>query len=199
MNQQHADQWQELARIWKTGDAPVTVADIEELHGRQHRRMRIARWGEVACSLLGVVAASWLALASRLPWVGIVTTAFSLASVYFVVRTRRMPVPQGSADLLESLHDSLTYLDWLSEQLRYGRILGFVALFAVVMAASTQLMRLASATPSGLPAATAAGIAISATLAWNMTLAWQVWRRTARLQAFSVKLESEGDDPLRLP
>jgi hypothetical protein len=83
----------------------------------------------------------------------------------------------------------------LAEQLRYGRILGFVALFAVVIAASAQLMRFASATPVALLATTAAGIAIGASLAWNMTLAWQVWRRTARLQIFEVKLVTERDSP----
>lgn len=40
-----------------------------------------------------------------------------------------------------------------------------------------QLMRLASAPP--------------AALAWNMALAWQVWRRAARLAAFSAKLKTE--------
>jgi tetrahydromethanopterin S-methyltransferase subunit E len=195
MNHQAPDSWQELARIWKTGDAPVTVGDIEALHVRQHRKLRLARGGELACSALGVVAALWLAVVSPFLWVGIVTVAVSIASACMVLRARRVPVPQGSTDLLESLKDSLTYLDWLAEQLRYGRILGFVALFAVVIAASAQLMRFASATPVALLATTAAGIAIGASLAWNMTLAWQVWRRTARLQIFEVKLVTERDSP----
>jgi hypothetical protein len=58
MNQQAPDQWQELARIWKTGDASIPAADIEELHARQHLRLRVARSGELACSMLGIVAAS---------------------------------------------------------------------------------------------------------------------------------------------
>ncbi len=195
MNQQAPDQWQELARIWKTGDAPVTVADVEELHARQHRRLRIARAVELACSVLGIVAALWLALVSRFLWVRVLTVVFSAASVCFVLRARRMPVPQGSADLLESLKESLAYLDWLAEQWRYGRMLGFMALFAVVMAASTQLMQLASATRSGLLATAAAGVAISTALGWNMMLAWQVRRSTARLQAFRMKLVTERDSP----
>jgi hypothetical protein len=195
MNQQPPDQWQELARIWKTGDALVTVAEIEELHGRQTRRLRIARMAELGCSLLGVIASLWLGLASPFLWVGIVTAAFSVSSVYFVWRAQRMPLPQGSADLLVSLKDSLAYLGWLAEQLRYGRILGFVALFAVVMAASTQLMRLAAAAPSGLLATSVAGMAISATLAWNMRLAWQVWRRTTHMHIFRAKLLSERESP----
>lgn len=191
MNQQAPDQWQQLARIWKTGDAPVTAADVEELHGRQHRRLRIARGAELACSVLGFIAALWLALVSRFLWVGILTAVFSLASVHFVLRARRRAVPPGSADLMQSLKESLGYLEWQAEQLRYGRVLGFVALFAVVMAASTQLMHWASTTPLELLATAAAGIAVSAALAWNMTLAWQVWRRSARLQAFRAKLVAE--------
>jgi hypothetical protein len=195
MNEQTPEQWQELARIWQTRDAVTTVADIEALHERQARRLRIARVAELASSVLGVVAALWLALASRFIWVGILTVAFSLASIGLVLRAQRRPVPQGSADLLQSLQESLAYLDWLAMQLRYGRAFGFVALFAVVMAASTQLLRLTSE-PSGLMATAAAGTAISAVLAWNMTLAWQVWRRTARLQAFRTKLMTERDNLL---
>lgn len=195
MNEQSPDPWQDLARIWKTHDVPVTVEDIEALHARQDRRLRIAKMAELASSVLGVIAALWLALVSRFLWVGILTTVSTFAWVYFVMRLRRMPVPQGSADLQESLRDSLTYLAWLAEQLRYGRILGFVALFAVVMAASTQLMHLASAPLSGLLATAAAGITITAALAWNMTFAWQVWRRTAHLQVFNEKLLGERGSP----
>jgi hypothetical protein len=195
MNQHAPDDWQALAGIWKADDARITVAEIEDLHARQHRRLQIARMAELACSVLGVVAALWLALVSRFLWVGILTVAFSIGSVHVVLRTRRMPVPQGAADLGQSLRDSLEYLEWLAAQLRYGRALGFVALFAVVFAASTQLMRLTTMTPSGLIATAAAGVAISVTLSWNMTLAWQVWRRAARLRTFTSKLAAERDNP----
>jgi hypothetical protein len=194
MNQPTPDPWQELAQMWKTSDTPVAVADIEALHARQHRKLRVARTAELLCSALGVVAALWLALATRVHWVGIVTVIFSIASVYFVSRTRRRAVPQGTSDLLKSMQDSLAYLDWLAEQLRYGRILGFVALFAVVMSASMQLMSMASSTPSGMLATAAAGVVISAALAWNMTVAWQAWRRAVRLQAFKAKLVIQRDD-----
>jgi hypothetical protein len=193
MNQQAPDQWQQLARIWKTGDATVTAADVAALHGRQHRRLRIARGAELASSVLGFTAALWLALVSRFFWVGILTAAFSLASVYFVLRARRRAVPQGSADLMQSLNDSLGYVEWQAEQLRYGRVLNYVALFAVVMSASTQLMHWVSATPPPeLLATAAAGIAVSTALAWNMTLAWQVWRRSIRLRTFRAKLVADA-------
>jgi hypothetical protein len=193
MNQQDTDAWQELGRIWKTGNTPVTVADIEALHARQHHRVRIARAAEFACSALGVVAALWLAFVSPLRWVGILTVVFSIATVFFTLRLRRMPVPHGAADLVKSLDVFLTRLDRLAEQLRYGRALGFMAVFAVVMAASNQLMRPTVPPRSVLFATAGAGVAISAVLAWNMIVAWQVWRRSAQLVAFRKKLMTERD------
>ena len=193
MNEQDTDAWQELGRIWKTGRPPVTIADIEALHARQHRRVRIARAAAFACSVLGVMAALWLAFVSPLRWVGILTVVFSVASVSFMLRVRRVAVPQGSANLLDSLKASLTCLDWLAEQLRYGRALGFMALFAVVMVASNQLMRLAGPPRSVLFATAGAGVAVSAVLVWNMIVARQVWRRSAQLLAFRRKLLTERD------
>lgn len=191
MNQPEPGDWQELGRVWTAGRAPVGSDDIVRLHEHQCRRLQTARVAEVSCTILGVAAALWLALASRFLWLGIATATFSVASLFFALRSQRQPAPRGCLDLLRSLQESLAYQDWLAEQLRHGRVLGFVALFAVVMAASTQLMHLAGATRSGLLASAAAALAISGTLAWNMTLAWQVWRRTARLRAFMKEMLSE--------
>jgi hypothetical protein len=191
MNQHTSGDWQDLARTWQTGSAPVTEADIERLHERQLRRVRIAGAVELLCTFVGVVAALWLALATRFRWMGLLTAAFAVASVFFVLRTRRNPASPGCADVLATLDDSLAHHDWLAGQLRNGRVLGFVALFAVVMAASTQLMHLAGATRSGLLATAIAGMAIAAALAWNMSMAWRVWRRSARMRAFRKRL-AEG-------
>lgn len=204
---QTPDPWQELAQTWRTGNVPVTGADIEALRRSQQRRLRIARGAEVACSVLGIVAALWLGLVSRFFWVGMLTVVFSAASIHFALRGQRMPVSPGSADLLQSLRESLEYLDWLAGQLRTGRVLGYVALFAVVMAASTQLMRFSSAAPLELLATAAAGIAVSGTLGWNLSQAWQVWKRTRRLQSFRARLmtvdgvpqQEEGVPPARTP
>lgn len=191
MTQHTPGDWQDLARVWQTGSAPVTDADIARLHERQLRRLRIARAAELVCTIVGVMAALWLALATRFRWMGLLTAAFAVASVYVVLRTRRDPAPPGRTDLLATLDDSLAHHDWLAGQLRNGRVLGFVALFAVVTAASAQLMDMAGATRSGLLATAIAGTAIAAALAWNMSMAWRVWRRTARMQAFRKRL-SEG-------
>jgi hypothetical protein len=195
MNQPEPGIWPELASVWKSGASPITANEIEKLHQRQRRRARVASAAGLVCTMLGVSAALWLALGSRFRWVGIVTAIFLVTSVYFVLRSRRSPDPPGSTDLLQSLQDALDYHDWLAEQLRYGRVLGFMALFAVVMAASTQLLHEPEATRSGLLGTAAAAIGIMAALAWNMSLAWQVWRRRVRLHAFRRKLAQPDVPP----
>lgn len=188
MNQPAHEGWQDLAQVWQKGAMPIAGEDIEALNQRQRRWLQAARAAELACSLVGVAAAVWLALASRLLWVGILTAAFSATSLIFVLRARRELSQSGSTDLLGMLDYSVAYQGWLSEQLRYGRALGFLALFVVVMAASEQLMNMANATRSGLMATGIAGLAITAALTWNLALALQVRRRTSRLQAFRKDL-----------
>lgn len=188
MNQPAPGSWPDLASVWKSGTSPISASEIEKLHERQRRRARVARVAALGCTMLGVSAALWLALESRFRWVGIVTAILLVTSVYFVLRSRRSPGQPGSTDLLHSLQDALDYHDWLAEQLRYGRVLGFMALFAVVMAASTQLLHQPETTRSGLLAMAAAATGIMVALTWNMTLAWQVWRRWVRLNAFRRKL-----------
>lgn len=192
MNRQPHEEWQDLARVWQKGAIAITVEEIEALNLRQRRWLRTARAAELANTMVGVAAAIWLALASRLLWVGILSAAFSAASLVFVLRARREPARPGSNGLLVTLDESIAYEGWLAEQLRYGRALGFLALFVVVMAASTQLMDLASATRSGLMATAIAGLAIAGALMWNLALAWQLGRRTSRLQDFRRNL-GEGE------
>lgn len=194
MNQPAPGNWPDLARVWKSDASPIAAIEIEQLHERQRRRAHVVRVAGLVCTLLGVSAALWLALESRFRWLGIVTAIFLVMSVYFLLRSRRSPDPPGSTDLLQSLQDALDYHDWLAEQLRYGRVLGFMALFAVVMAASTQLLHQPEATRSGLLATAAAATGIVAALAWNMSLAWQVWRRWVRLNAFRRRL-AQADAP----
>jgi hypothetical protein len=191
MNQQHDGEWRELSRLWQGNVAPVTVEDIERLHVLQHRRLRAITAAELTVTALGIAAAFWLAFVSRFLWVGVLTATFAAASAVVFLRARRLPSPPGSRDLLQSLKGSLAYQDWLAEQLRYGRGLSFVALFAIVIAASEQLMHVATVPPMRLLATAAAGAAVVAALAWNVALAWKAWRRKARLTGFIEKLVAD--------
>jgi len=191
MNQPRDDDWQELAKLWQSDVAPVSVADIEKLHESQRRRLGAATAAELIGTALGIVASTWLAFQSRFLWVGALAAAFAAASTFVLLRARRLPCPPPSGDLLGSLKGSLAYQDWLADQLRYGRALSFVALFAIFFAASVQLMHMATAASSHLFATAAAGAAVVAALVWNLALSWNVMRRTARLSGFMEKLEAE--------
>ncbi len=191
MKQPPEGEWQELSRLWQSEVAPVSMADIERLHELQRVRLRVATAAELSVSALGIVAAFWLALVSRFLWVGVITAAAAAASVVVVLGARRRPGPPASSNLLESLKGSLVWQDWLAEQLRYGRALSFVALFAIVIAASDQLMHMATATSSRLLAIAAAGTAVVAAVAWNAALAWNAWRRKSRLSGFMEKLAAD--------
>ena len=169
MNQPPDGDWQELAKLWQSDAAPVSVADIENLHQQQRRRLRAATAAELIATTLGIAASAWLAFQHRFLWVSVLAVAFAAASAFVVLRARRVP-PPASGDLLTSLKGSLAYQDWLGDQLRYGRALSFVALFAILIAASVQLMHVATA-PSHLFATAAAGMAVS--LRWRGTWRWR--------------------------
>ena len=191
MNQPPEGEWQDLSSLWQSEVTPVSTADIERLHELQRVRLRVATAAELSVALLGIVAAYWLAIVSRFLWVGVFTAATATASAVVVLRARRRPAPPVSDNLLESLKGSLAWQDWLAEQLRYGRALSFVALFAIVIAASDQLMHMAAATSSRLLAIAAAGTAVVAAVAWNMALAWNVRRRKSRLSGFIEELTAD--------
>jgi uncharacterized membrane protein YedE/YeeE len=191
MNQPPDRDWQELAKLWQSDVARVSVADIENLHSQLRRRLRAATVAELTVTVLAMAAACWLGLQTRFLWMGMGVFAAAVGSVVVVLHRHRLPAPPVYSDLLESLKGSLTYQDWLAEQLRYGRVASFVALFAVVFAAAVQLMHFATATPSRLLATAAAGTAVVAALVWNVGLAWSVWRRRQRLTGFLQKLVSD--------
>jgi uncharacterized membrane protein YedE/YeeE len=194
MNQPPEGEWQELSKLWQSNVAPVSVANIERLHELQRRRLRAATVAELAVTALAMAAACWLGLQTRFLWLGMGVFAAAVGSVVVVLRRHRLPGPPVYSDLLESLKGSLAYQDWLAEQLRYGRVASFVALFAIVFAAAVQMMHIATATPSRLLATAAAGMAVLAALAWNVALAWSVWRRRRRLIGFMKKLVADHSD-----
>lgn len=194
MNQPPEGEWQELSKLWQSNVALVSVADIERLHELQRRRLRAATVAELAVTALAMAVACWLGLQTRFLWMGMGVFAAAVGSVVVVLRRHRLPGPPVYSDLLESLKGSLAYQDWLAEQLRYGRVASFVALFAIVIAAVAQLIHIETATPSRLLATAAAGMAVVAALAWNVALAWSVWQRRRRLIGFMKKLVADHSD-----
>ena len=80
--------------------------------------------------------------------------------------------------------------DWIDEQLRFGRALSFVALFAVVIATSMQLQHFHAISVLGLGAATVSCVYVTGVVVWNLVLTRRARRRRARLQYFNDRLKT---------
>lgn len=190
MNEKLASDWNDLAKLWQAEAAAISVDDIDA-HLRRHRRqMRIATFVELVGVSLGVAAAGWLAFFLSHRWLGLVVGVFALVSAAVMVRTRRDPEPTGSVDVLQSLKDSLDREDWIAEQLRFGRALSFVALFAIVMATGSQLRQFSPTYPVALMAGGVAAACVIAALVWNMVLLRRSRTRRHRLNYLKDRLKS---------
>ncbi len=189
MNEKLTTDWNDLAKLWQAEAAAVSVDDIDA-HLRRHRRqMRIATLSELLAVSLGLGAATWLVLMSQYRWMGVVVGVFALVSAGVTLRLRRDQPPSGSVDVLQSLKDSLDREDWIAEQLRLGRALSFVALFAIVQAVGSLLR---NHTPSLGLTLTAGGIAaacVIAALVWNLVLVRRSRMRRHRLEYLKDRLK----------
>ena len=187
MNEKLASEWSDLAKLWQAEAAAVSIDDIDAHLKRQRRHMRLATVAELGGVCLGLVAAGWLTLTYR--WLGVVVAVFALISAAVIVRMRRDPAASGSVDLLQSLKDSMDREDWTAEQLRFGRALSFVALFAIVMATGSQLRHSGSAPGLALIAGSVAASCVLAALVWNLVLLRRSHARRRRLEYLRDRLK----------
>ena len=189
MNENSASDWNDLAKLWQAEAAAVSVDDIDA-HLRRHRRqMRLVTLAELAGVCLGVAAAGWLAFFLSYRWLGLVVGVFALVSAVVIVRMRRDPAPSGSVDVLQSLKVSLDREDWITEQLRFGRALSFVALFAIVMATGSQLRQFSSTSTLALMAGGVAAACVIAAVVWNLVLLRRSRIRRTRLAYLEDRLK----------
>jgi len=105
------------------------------------------------------------------------------------LRMRREQMPSGSVDVLQSLKDSLDREDWIAEQLRFGRALSFVALFAIVQATGSQLRNHALEPALTLTAGGIAAAFVVAALVWNLVLVRRTRARRRRLEFLKDRLK----------
>ena len=189
MNETPASDWNEFAKLWQAEAAAVSVDDIESHLKRQRRQMRIATLSELLAVSLGMAAAAWLAFMSPYRWLGVVVGVFALVSAAVTFRMRREAPPSGSVDALQSLKESLDREDWIAEQLRFGRALSFVALFAIVQATGSQLRNHAQAVELTLTAGGAAAACVVVALVWNLVLARRSRTRRHRLEYLQDRLK----------
>jgi hypothetical protein len=183
------DDWNDLARMWQADAAGVSLGDIDAHLRRERRQMLGVTVAEMAGLGAGIVAAAAVVFFSHV-WLGVVVALFGGTSAWITLRMRREGAPPGSADLMQSLKDSIEREDWLAGQLRLGRALSFVALFAIVIATSVQLFRLKAFSATGLTAAAVGSLVVLAALAWNLVLTMRSRRRLGRLRYLAERLKT---------
>lgn len=188
MNEPVTNDWQDLSTLWQADAAAVRVEEIDAYLTRERRQLRLAAAGELAGLGIGIFAAVWIALFLPYPVLGFALASFAIASAYMARRLRRAPAPQGSATLARSLKDSIAREDWITAQLRFGRALSFVALFALVFAAAAQLRFVRPLDAAALSAEAAGAAFVLGALMWNAVLTRRARVRRERLQYFEERL-----------
>ena len=183
------DDWNDLARLWQADAAGVSVSDIDAHLQRERRQMLGVTIAEMLGLGMGVLAAALVVLFAYVG-MGVVIILFGGISAWLALRMRREAAPPGSSDLMKSLKDSIEREDWLAGQLRMGRALSFVALFAIVQATSVQLFRLKAFTATVLIAAGIGSAVVLAALAWNLVLTLRSRRRLTRLKYLHDRLKA---------
>jgi hypothetical protein len=188
MNEPTASDWNDLAKLWQADAAGVSLAEIDAHLQRERRHMRNVTLAEMA-GLAGGALAAAVVLPTHF-WMGVVILLFGGVSAWITLRMRREGPPPGSTGLMDSLKDSIEREDWMAGQLRLGRALSFVALFAIVQATSVQLFRLKAFSATALTAAGIASAVVLAALALNLVLTRRSRRRLARLRYLNDRLKA---------
>jgi FtsH-binding integral membrane protein len=190
MTEPTSSDWEDLAKMWQADAAGVSLQEIDDHLRRERRHM----WGVTAAELAGLgagmVAAACVLFFTPHIVMGVVIMLFGGTSALLTWRMRRQSPPPGSVDVLQSLKDSIGREDWIAGQLRLGRALSFVALFAIVLATSLQLVRLKAFSSTGLIAAGIGCAVVLAALVWNLVLTLRTRRRRARLQYLNDRLKA---------
>ena len=190
MTTSQTDEWNDLAKMWQADAAGVSLEDIDAHLQREKRQMAGVTAAEIGGLGAGFIAAACVLLFTPHVWMGVLILAFGGASAWLTLRQRRASAPPGSRDFLQSLKDSIAREDWLAEQLRFGRALSFVALFAIVLATSMQLLRLNAFSATGLTAAGIGCVVVLGALAWNLLLTMRSRRRRARLRYLAERMKA---------
>lgn len=190
MNETQSTDWNDLSKMWQADAAAVSMEEIDDHLARERRRMRVMTAVELAGVGIGMFAAAWLAFFTPFRWLGTVIAVFAAVSAFAAVRMRREASAGGAVDVMHSLKESIGREDWIAEQLRLGRALSFVALFAIVMFTSSHLGRFHAIPMAGLAAAIAGGAYVIGVLIWNFVLMRRSHMRRTRLEYIREKLNA---------
>lgn len=190
MNTPAPDEWNDLAKMWQADAAGVSLQEIDAHLERERRHLRGVTLAELAGVGAGIIAAALLLFFTPHVIMGVVIIVFGGASAWITLRMRREGGPPASVDLMQSLKDSIAREDWLAGQLRLGRALSFVALFAIVSGLSAQLHQARAFSSTILIAAGIGCAAVLAALAWNLLLTLRSRRRRERLQYLEERMKA---------
>ncbi|HEV7608234.1 MAG TPA: hypothetical protein VGO61_12905 [Steroidobacteraceae bacterium] len=190
MNEMPATDWNDLAKLWQADGAGISIDEIEQHVRRERLQLLGVLIAEIAGLCVAAGAASWLYFFTPFTVLGAVIAIFGGVCTLLAVRMRREPAPSGARDLLHSLKESIAREDWIDGQLRLGRALNFVALFAIVMATSMQLLHFHAISSLGLAGAAVSSVYVVGVLVWNLVLTRRTKRRRARLEYINDRLKA---------
>jgi hypothetical protein len=180
--------WDELARLWHAHTATVSTLDVERHAQRQRRQMLVMAAAEAACMTLSFAAAVWIAMQTTFIALSAISIVFFALSAYLQHRMRREPACSGGHDLLSSLQHSIAREDWNLAQLRIGRAVTFLTLFAIGIVTTDHLGHYSSTPAARLWALLAVTLIVLATLVLNLVLARQARLRKSRVESFAWQM-----------
>lgn len=180
--------WNELARLWHAHAEGVSTLDVERHARLQRRRMLLLAVTEAAGLALSFGAAVWIAMQTTFIALTAITTVFFALSAFLQHRMRREPESTGGHDLLRSLEHSVAREEWNLVQLRIGRAITLVTLFAIGVLAADHLYHYSSTPLPRLWALVSVFSIVLLTLAFNLWMTRQATARKRRVECFAWQM-----------
>jgi hypothetical protein len=183
--------WNDLARLWRAQSASLPVGDVERQAHVQRALMHALAAAEAVVMALVFGAALWIAMQTAF----VSLTAVSLVSfggcAFLQHRLRREPGSGGEDDLLTSLESSVAREDWNLAQLRLGRAVNFLTLFAIGLLTVDRLANLATTPVSRMWGLASVAALVLVVLGGNLLLTRVTGLRRMRLASFALQMRAE--------
>jgi hypothetical protein len=154
--------------------------------------MRAVAAAELVGMALSFFSALWIAMQTTMVTLTAISVVFFALSAFLHHRMRREPANAGGHDLLSSLEHDMAREDWNLAQLRVGRVITVLTLFAIGIMTADHLRHLATTPPERVWALVAVALVVVLLLVTNIWLARQAKARRSRMQAYSEQLRGNG-------
>lgn len=189
--------WNDLAAMWRAEGAGIPIEEIESHARRERMQMSALAFAEAMGLAAACLAALWLVLQANYVVLSAIVLAMNVVTAFVAWRLRRDPEPAGGADLLSALATNVAREEWNVTQLRIGRGVNFLTLFAVLMALSTRLRYFATTPTATFATLFAVGAIVLAVLAWNLLLTRRARERQRRLESYATRLRAGPESNAR--